>query len=261
MLVSLFVKTPVSKGTVRVLVGLIAFPVAWIVGGVLAADGALAVTLVVITAAAGALAAIWMVERSFALVYMLLRWQGQRERIGTVALAESVRADVVRHGPLGRRTVMNHARLVAASDCESIRPGLISQPANTVSSLAFVAAAIPIARAARRRNQPAWTGVAVAAAIEGLGSVAYHGPGGRAAKVLHDGGLVALAVAVGRRGRARGSPRGRSPLTAVLTVSAVVLHTLSRTGGPLCSCHSRLQGHAVFHALAAAALVAAAEQR
>jgi glycerol-3-phosphate O-acyltransferase / dihydroxyacetone phosphate acyltransferase len=95
VLVSLFVKTPVSKGTARVLVGLIAFPVAWIVGGVLAADGALAVTLVVITAAAGALAAIWMVERSIALVYMLLRWQGQRERIGTVALAESVRADVV----------------------------------------------------------------------------------------------------------------------------------------------------------------------
>jgi len=95
VLVSLFVKTPVSKGTARVLVGLIAFPVAWIVGGVLAADGAVAVTLVVITAAAGALAAIWMVERSIALVYMLLRWQGQRERIGTVSLAESVRADVV----------------------------------------------------------------------------------------------------------------------------------------------------------------------
>ena len=95
VLVSLVVKTPVSKGTARVLVGLIAFPVAWIVGGVLAADGALAVTLVVITAAAGALAAIWMVERAIALAYMLLRWQGQRERIGTVGLAEAVRADVV----------------------------------------------------------------------------------------------------------------------------------------------------------------------
>ena len=156
---------------------------------------------------------------------------------------------------------MTGARLVAASDCESIRPGFISQPANTVSSLAFVVAAIPIARAARRRNQPAWMAVAVAAAVEGLGSVAYHGPGGRGAKVLHDGGLVALAaalgVAVGREGR----PVAVRPLTAALTVSAVVLHTLSRTGGPLCSCHSRLQGHAVFHALAAAALVAAAEQR
>ena len=45
----------------------------------------------------------------------------------------------------------------------------------------------------------------MATAVEGLGSVAYHGPGGRWAKALHDGGLVALAaalgVAVGREGR------------------------------------------------------------
>jgi glycerol-3-phosphate O-acyltransferase / dihydroxyacetone phosphate acyltransferase len=95
MLVSLFVKTPVSKGTARVLVGLVAFPAAWITAGVLAADGALNVTLVVITAAVGALAAIWMVERALALAQMLLRWQAQRERIGTVGLAEAARAEVV----------------------------------------------------------------------------------------------------------------------------------------------------------------------
>ena len=40
VLVSLLVKTPVSKGTARVLVGLVAFPAAWITAGVLAADGA-----------------------------------------------------------------------------------------------------------------------------------------------------------------------------------------------------------------------------
>jgi len=101
----------------------------------------------------------------------------------------------------------------------------------------------------------------VAAAIEGLGSVAYHGPGGRAAKALHDGGLVALAAAIGVAVGREGRPVAGRPVTAALTVTAAVLHALSRTGGPLCSCHSRLQGHAVFHALAAAALVAAAEQR
>ena len=95
MLVSLFVKTPVSKGTARALVGLIAFPVAWITAGVLAADGVLNVTLVVITAAVGALGAIWMVERALALAQMILRWQAQRERIGTVGIAEAVRVDVV----------------------------------------------------------------------------------------------------------------------------------------------------------------------
>ncbi|MET0902170.1 MAG: hypothetical protein ABWZ52_02925 [Acidimicrobiales bacterium] len=149
----------------------------------------------------------------------------------------------------------------AESDCEDIRPGLIGQPANTVSSLALVAAALPIARAARRRQQPAWAAVAAATAVEGLGSVAYHGPGGRWAKKLHDGGLVVLAatvgVAVGREGR----PVARRPLTAVLAIAAVGLHAASRTGGPLCSCRSPLQGHAVFHVLAAAALTAAAEQR
>ena len=61
----------------------------------LAADGVLRVSLVVVTAAIGALAAIWMVERAIALARMLLRWQAQRERIGTVGLAEAVRADVV----------------------------------------------------------------------------------------------------------------------------------------------------------------------
>ena len=93
---SLFVKTPVTKGTVRVLVGLLAFPTAWITAGVLTTDGFLPVTAVVLTAAIGALAAIWLVERALAMTQMLLRWQAQRERIGTVGLAEEVRDDVVR---------------------------------------------------------------------------------------------------------------------------------------------------------------------
>jgi glycerol-3-phosphate O-acyltransferase / dihydroxyacetone phosphate acyltransferase len=94
-LVSLLVKTPVSKGTARVAVGLLAFPTAWITAGVLTTDGAPRVTLVVLTAAVGALAAIWLVERAMALARMLLRWQAQRERIGTVGLAAEVRAEVV----------------------------------------------------------------------------------------------------------------------------------------------------------------------
>jgi len=94
-LASLLVQTPVTKGTVRVLVGLLAFPSAWITAGVITADGFLPVTAVVVTAAVGALAAIWLVERAMALARMLLRWQAQRERIGTVGLAEAVRADVV----------------------------------------------------------------------------------------------------------------------------------------------------------------------
>jgi 1-acyl-sn-glycerol-3-phosphate acyltransferase len=93
--ISLVVKTPVTKGTVRVLVGLLAFPTAWITAAVLATDGFLPVVLVVATGALGALAAVWLVERALALTVMLLRWQAQRERIGSVVLATSVRAEVV----------------------------------------------------------------------------------------------------------------------------------------------------------------------
>jgi hypothetical protein len=95
VLVSLLVQTPVSKGTARALVGLVAFPTAWITAGVLTQDGPLLVSMVVLTAALGALAAIWMVERALALTNMLLRWQAQRERIGTVGQAAAVRAEVV----------------------------------------------------------------------------------------------------------------------------------------------------------------------
>lgn len=145
---------------------------------------------------------------------------------------------------------------VAASDCERVRPGPIGQPANTVSSLAFVAAAVPIAARARDRRSLTWAAVAASAAFEGVGSVAYHGPGGRVAKAVHDVGLVALVASL-TAARLGERPMQVRPRAAALGVAAGVLHTLSRTGGPLCSCNSRLQGHAVFHVLAAAALVAA----
>lgn len=95
VLTSLAVKTPVSKGTVRVVVGLVAFPLAWIIGAVATSDGWLLGILAVVVFAAGAVAAIWLVERAMALARMLLRWQAQRERIGTVGLATDVRAEVV----------------------------------------------------------------------------------------------------------------------------------------------------------------------
>lgn len=145
---------------------------------------------------------------------------------------------------------------VAASDCERVRPGLIGQPANTVSSLAFLLAARPLLRASRRPGAGAWAGVAAAAAMEGLGSVGYHGPGGRVSKIVHDVGIVALvattATALARDPAARVQPRAVG-----LGAAAALLHALSRTGGPLCSCHSPLQGHAVFHVLAAVALASA----
>lgn len=148
-----------------------------------------------------------------------------------------------------RHSTHEHAAL---GDCERIRPGLIGQPVNTLSSLAFVAAAVPVAR-----GGGGWRWVAAATAFEGLGSVGYHGPGGRVAKAMHDLGLVAMvATTAAALATDPGPPRVRSR-TLLLSASAVVLHSMSRTGGPLCSCNSRLQGHALFHLLAAAALATA----
>jgi 1-acyl-sn-glycerol-3-phosphate acyltransferase len=94
-IVSLFVKTPVTKGTVRVLIGLVAFPTAWITAAVITADGFLPCSLVVISSAVGAVAAIWLIERAVALTTMLLRWRAQLERIANLELAEALRAVVV----------------------------------------------------------------------------------------------------------------------------------------------------------------------
>lgn len=148
-------------------------------------------------------------------------------------------------------------RWVAASDCERIRPGLIGQPANAASSLAFVVAGLPIARRAVASRRWAWAAVGASAVLAGVGSVGYHGPGGRVAKITHDAGVDALGAGLVLAVAVDGSPRRISPRTAVLTVAAASLHVLSRTGGPLCSCDSPLQGHAVFHLLAAAAVTSA----
>ena len=39
---------------------------------------------------------------------------------------------------------------VAAADCEQVRGGLVAQPVNAVSSLAFVVAGVPLVRGRRR---------------------------------------------------------------------------------------------------------------
>jgi hypothetical protein len=83
---------------------------------------------------------------------------------------------------------------LGAGDCERLREGLVAQPVNTASALAYLLAAAWVARqgagrdAATRREALAF-GLAVAAA--GVGSVDFHGPGSPAARWLHDAGLCA----------------------------------------------------------------------
>lgn len=215
----------------------------------------------------------------------------------------------------------DRGRVVAASDCERCRPGLVTQPVNTISSLGFVLAGALVVAAGRRdgRHRPGAAGpVGRAMAMAGLGSVAYHGPGTAFGRWLHDATLLNLAAtiavtdlagppppvddrrdgrgsAAGRRAALAGvaagsavlahprtttaaqagtaglatllevrrfSTRGPAPapdrrrglVAAVLAGAGLALQVNGRTGRGWCRPDSRLQAHAGWHLLSAAAL-------
>jgi hypothetical protein len=144
---------------------------------------------------------------------------------------------------------------LGAGDCERLHDGLIAQPVNTASALAYVAVGAWLVG----RRQVGF-GLAVAAA--GVGSVDYHGPGSPAARFLHDGslylvvGLVAWREVARRVGRARLTPGGRVAYRAALATAAAsaACWWAGRTASPWCDPDSLLQGHAAWHLLTAAAL-------
>jgi hypothetical protein len=169
---------------------------------------------------------------------------------------------------------------LGAGDCERLHDGLIAQPVNTASALAYVAVGAWLAGRGLRRSAQATPargpavafGVAVAAA--GIGSVDYHGLGSPAARLLHDGGLyavvgfVAWTEATRRVGRARRAGNGvpwialvpgrRGAYLAALaaTAAGAACWWAGRTASRWCNPDSLLQGHAAWHLLGAAALAA-----
>jgi hypothetical protein len=146
---------------------------------------------------------------------------------------------------------------LGAGDCERLHDGLIAQPVNTASALAYVAVGAWLLG----RRHPVF-GLAVAAA--GVGSVDYHGPGSPVARLLHDGGLYAVAgyvawYEVARRvGRVGLTPvRRRAYLTAWgLAAAGAACWWAGRTASPWCDPDSLLQPHAAWHLLTAFALAA-----
>jgi hypothetical protein len=174
---------------------------------------------------------------------------------------------------------------LGAGDCERLHDGLIAQPVNTVSALAYVAVGAWLVGRGLRSGaaglaspgRPATVAFGVAVAAAGLGSVDYHGPGSPAARFLHDGGLyavvglvawheVARRVGRARRGRAelpwselpwaRWAPRRRTAYLAALGAAGAGMACwwAGRTASPWCDPDSLLQGHAAWHLLGAAAL-------
>jgi hypothetical protein len=113
----------------------------------------------------------------------------------------------------------------AAVDCEQVHAGLLAQPANSLSSLAFVAAGIWIvARARRTATNVHAIVVGLATIAVGVGSLAFHARNGAAAHRLHDTTvLVVLAlVAIRHVSRGRQSLAQAAPFVAVAASIAVL---------------------------------------
>ena len=179
----------------------------------------------------------------------------------------------------------------AAGDCERLRSGVIAQPVNAASCLTYLAAGAWLWRRLRREAPvpPQAALYCGLVAANGVGGIAFHGPGDRASHWLHDTALVGTmaAMAADRARLAAGitviaaaglavrpsatnaasvagsllvagaeARRGRRPRarTGALLLAAAAVNLVSRTGGRCCRPESRLQGHALWHALTAAAL-------
>lgn len=94
-------------------------------------------------------------------------------------------------------------------DCERIVSGFLGQPANAVSSLAFLVSAVWILTLAfrgRRTNRASLLVLALAVAANAVGSFARHGPDPSWAQFAHDAAIVAvlLFIAVHALARTRG---------------------------------------------------------
>jgi len=178
----------------------------------------------------------------------------------------------------------------AAADCESIGVGLLGQPVNSITTVAFVAAGFWIVT---RRPDRLWVGVAVIAT--GIGSFLFHGPMPAGAEWVHDVSLAWLLLVVAGTGTRWEKathvpgllilgglfglfPAIADPMAVAITAIAVVVrirldrssHTwgalsllavaaiigrLGGTGQPLCDPNSILQTHGFWHVAAAAAVV------
>src|SRR5688500_20040889 len=106
--------------------------------------------------------------------------------------------------------------VMGGADCEGLRPGILAQPANALSSLAFVAVGIWLLWRGRPADGGRLARLAGAGAFVagGLGSPAYHGPQPDWADLAPDGsiawvgGVLVAAAPGGRRGGGGGGCGG-----------------------------------------------------
>jgi hypothetical protein len=88
---------------------------------------------------------------------------------------------------------------LATSDCERVGNGLLAQPVNTWSSLAFLAAGVAIAVLAARSTGRRLELFVFAAAVAAIaaGGLLFHGVQWQASRWVHDVAIVAVLVFIG----------------------------------------------------------------
>ncbi|MGH8973993.1 MAG: hypothetical protein ACRD0C_12420 [Acidimicrobiia bacterium] len=159
---------------------------------------------------------------------------------------------------------------LGAGDCERIGTGFLAQPANAVSSLAYVAVGgwLLLRAADPDRDRISLVSAGTALAGVGLASAGYHGPQPAWAEPVHDATILWLGVVLAGHTVRRLTRRGdRSPGTGTARrwwvaagacgAAGLAVYVMGRTGGPLCRPESLWQPHAAWHALSAVALGAA----
>ncbi len=113
---------------------------------------------------------------------------------------------------------------IGESDCETIGGGLLAQPANAISSLAYVAVAAWLVWWTRRlaglERAMAWI-YAVVLALVGVGSVAFHGPMPPWAKLAHDLPIAAIGLVVVMVALVRTDPDHRVAFIVAVAIAVV----------------------------------------
>jgi len=148
-------------------------------------------------------------------------------------------------------------RPLGESDCECVHDGWLAQPVNALSSLGYTAAGLALLARARgqghRRHRPGdgraavgragpsdhertpdWLGVyALVTAANGVGGLAYHGPGGSVSRWLHDAALLATEAVIitVEVGEATGADidRRHATLAAAAGAAVAMIPVVSRT--------------------------------
>lgn len=123
---------------------------------------------------------------------------------------------------------------LGATDCEAIGTGVLAQPVNAISSLAYVAVGLWVLAGSRRRRARSTLERPFALAMigVGVGSFLFHGPMPPAARWLHDMSIVALLVVLVAgivASLAHRPARGVVP-TVVLVVAAIITALLPEAG-------------------------------